>query len=103
MSSTKVYKKYDAILVAGEGKSSYKVHHQNKAFLTINGKCLVHYIVETLQQVESIQDIYVVGHKEKLQQVFLSGHIDLNYPKRIPLLNKSAISMKTSGTLSCNP
>ena len=76
-------KKYDVILVAGEGKSSYKVHHQNKAFLTINGKCIIHYIVETLQTVESIQDIYVVGPKAKLDQVFLSGHVDLKSPKRV--------------------
>ena len=88
MSSMNNPKTYDAILVAGEGKSSYKVHHQNKAFLTINGKCLVNYIVETLQQVESIQDIYVVGLKEKLQQVFLSGHVDLSYPKRIHIVEQ---------------
>ncbi len=88
MSSTNGHKKYDVILVAGEGKSSYKVHHQNKAFLTINGKCIVHYIVETLQQVESIQDIYVVGHKEKLQQVFLSGRVDLESPKCIHIVEQ---------------
>ena len=81
-------KTYDAILLAGEGKSSYKVHHQNKAFLTINGTCLIHYIVETLQKVESIQDIYVVGPKEKLQQAFLSGRIDLTSPKRIHIVEQ---------------
>ncbi len=81
-------KKYDAILLAGEGKSSYKVHHRNKAFLTINGNCLIHYVVETLQKVESIQDIYVVGPKEKLQQAFLSGRIDLKSPKRIHIVEQ---------------
>ena len=30
--------KYDAILLAGEGESSYKVLHQHKAFLRINNK-----------------------------------------------------------------
>ena len=90
MSSVNSNKKYDAILVAGEGKSSYKVHCQNKAFLTINGKCLVHYIVETLQQVESIQDIYVVGLKDKLKQVFLTGHVDLSFPKRIHIIEQKS-------------
>jgi molybdopterin-guanine dinucleotide biosynthesis protein A len=80
--------KYDAILVAGEGKSSYKVHHQNKAFLTINGKCLIHYIVESLQRVDSIKDIYIVGQKEKLDQVFLSGRIDMKSPKRIHIVEQ---------------
>ena len=83
MGSMNSQKKYDAILVAGEEKSSYNVHHQNKAFLTINGKCIIHYIVESLQQVESIQDIYIVGPKEKLNQVFLSGRVDLKSPKTI--------------------
>ena len=80
--------KYDVILVAGEGKSSYKVHHQNKAFLTINGKCLVHYVLDSLQKVESIKDIYVVGPKDKLKQVFISGHLDMESPKRIHIVEQ---------------
>ncbi len=88
MGSMNSQKKYDAILVAGEGKSSYKVHHQNKAFLTINGKCLIHYIVESLQKVDSIKDIYIVGQKEKMNQVFLSGHIDLESPKRVHIVEQ---------------
>ncbi len=83
-------KKYDTILVAGEGKSSYKVHHLNKAFLTINGKCIIHYVVESLQQVESVRDIYVVGPKEKLDQVFLSARVDLKFPKRIHIVEQRA-------------
>jgi molybdopterin-guanine dinucleotide biosynthesis protein A len=82
--------KYDVILVAGEGKSSYKVHHQNKAFLTINGKCMVHYIVESLQKVKTIKDIYIVGPKEKLEQVFLSGHVDLESPKRVHIVEQKS-------------
>ncbi len=54
-------KKYDAILLAGEGESSYKVLHQHKAFLRIKGKCLISFVLETLQQVDSIRDIYIVG------------------------------------------
>ena len=53
--------KYDAILLAGEGESSYKVYHQHKAFLEINGKCIINYVVEALQQVDSIKDIYIVA------------------------------------------
>jgi len=35
------HKKYDVILLAGEGESSYKVYHQHKAFLEIKGKCII--------------------------------------------------------------
>ena len=58
--------KYDVILLAGEGESSYKVYHQHKAFLEIKGKCIINYVIEALQQVESIKDIYIVCYKLKL-------------------------------------
>jgi GTP:adenosylcobinamide-phosphate guanylyltransferase len=90
MSSTNDPKKYDVILVAGEGKSSYKVYHQNKAFLTLQGKCVILYVVEALQQVKSIRDIYIVGSKDKLDQVLHSGRIDRQYPKRIHVVEQKA-------------
>jgi 2-C-methyl-D-erythritol 4-phosphate cytidylyltransferase len=90
MSSSNDPKKYDVILVAGEGKSSYKVYHQNKAFLTLQGKCIILYVVEALQQVQSIRDIYIVGLKEKLDQVLHSGRIDREYPKRIHVVEQKA-------------
>ncbi|OGW14792.1 MAG: hypothetical protein A3K09_01800 [Nitrospinae bacterium RIFCSPLOWO2_12_FULL_47_7] len=76
-------KKFTTILVAGEGESSYKVYHQHKAFLKIDGKSIITYVVETLQQVESIKDIYIVGLKEKLQQTLKEANINLQYPKPI--------------------
>jgi 2-C-methyl-D-erythritol 4-phosphate cytidylyltransferase len=90
MSSSNDHKKYDVILVAGEGKSSYKVYHQNKAFLTLQGKCVILYVVEALQQVQSIRDIYIVGLKDKLDQVLHSGRIDRQYPKRIHVVEQKA-------------
>ena len=90
MSSSNDPKKYDVILVAGEGKSSYKVYHQNKAFLTLQGKCVILYVVEALQQVQSIRDIYIVGLKKKLDQVLHSGRIDREYPKRIHVVEQKA-------------
>ena len=90
MNSSNDPKKYDVILVAGEGKSSYKVYHQNKAFLTLQGKCVILYVVEALQQVKSIRDIYIVGLKEKLDQVLRSGRIDREYPKRIHVVEQKA-------------
>ena len=90
MNSSNDPKKYDVILVAGEGKSSYKVYHQNKAFLTLQGKCVILYVVEALQQVQSIRDIYIVGSTEKLDQVLHSGRIDRQYPKRIHVIEQKA-------------
>ena len=80
--------KYDAILLAGEGESSYKVYHQHKAFLEINGKCIISYVVEALQQVESIKDIYIVGSQNKLKQTLGDSGVDFYYPKTIYLVEQ---------------
>jgi len=81
-------KKLDAVLVAGEGESSYKVSHQHKATLKIKGKCIINYVVEALQQVESIERIFIVGLKDKLLGVLEEGGIDLNYPKPITVVSQ---------------
>ena len=83
-------KKYDAILLAGEGESSYKVLNRHKAFLKINGKSIINYVVESLQQVESVRSIYVVGFKEKLLQTLMDSTINLNYPKPIHIVQQQA-------------
>ena len=68
--------KYDTILVAGEGESSYKVYRQHKARLKINGKRIVNYVVEALQQVDSIGRIFIritsynVCYTKLLRQAF---------------------------------
>ena len=85
------HEKYDAILLAGEGESSYKVYHQHKAFLEIKGKCIISYVIEALQQVESIKDIYIVGSKVKLKQTLNDAGIDFHYPKAIHLVEQQAL------------
>ena len=90
MGSSIGHKKYDVVLVAGEEKSSYKVYHQNKAFLTLQGKCVILYVIQALQQVKSIGDIYIVGLKDKLDQVLHSSRIDREFPKRIHVVEQKA-------------
>ncbi len=82
--------KHDAILLAGEGESSYKVLHQHKAFLRIKGKCLINYVIEAALEVESINNIYIVGARAKLLQTIEEGGIDLHYPKKIFVLEQKA-------------
>ena len=84
------HKKYDVILLAGEGESSYKVYHQHKAFLEIKGKCIINYVIEALQQVKSIEDIYIVGYKNKLKQTLYDASVDFCYPKTIHLVEQQA-------------
>ena len=82
--------KHDAILLAGEGESSYKVLHQHKAFLRINDKCLINYVIEAALDVESINNIYIVGARGKLLKTIEEGGIDLHYPKKIFVLEQKA-------------
>ncbi len=80
------FRQYDAILLAGEGESSYKVLHQHKAFLRLQGKCIVTHVIETLQRVNSIRAIYVVGAKETLGETLVQDGVNLVEPKPIHLL-----------------
>jgi GTP:adenosylcobinamide-phosphate guanylyltransferase len=79
-------KKYDAVLVAGEGESSYKVYRQHKAFLKINDKCIINYVVDALQKVNSIRDIYIVGLHEKLNELFKKNAADFDYSKPVHIV-----------------
>tara|TARA_B100000686_G_scaffold346168_1_gene432258 strand:- start:6690 stop:7679 length:990 start_codon:yes stop_codon:yes gene_type:complete len=83
-------KKFDAILLAGEGESSFKVYNRHKAFLKINDKCIISYVLETLQQVESIRRIYIVGLKDKIIQPLKDLRIDMSYPKPIHIVQQRA-------------
>ena len=89
-SSPCLHPKFDAILVAGEGESSYKVYHEHKAFLEIDGKCVINYVIEALQRVDSIKDIYIVGLKDKLERTLRNAAVDSHYPKTIHLVDQRA-------------
>ncbi len=76
-------KKYDVILVAGEGKNSYQVYDQHKAFLRLEGKCVITHVLESLQGAKFVNNIYVVGPRESILQNFREDAINLEYPKKI--------------------
>jgi molybdopterin-guanine dinucleotide biosynthesis protein A len=77
---------YDAILVAGEGEDSHRVLRQHKALLKIKGKFVIQHVIETLQQVAAIGDIYVAGPVPKLIAAFQEAGLNLSSPKKIHLV-----------------
>jgi len=81
---------YDAILVAGESKYSYKVRNQYKALLKIKERYCIQYVLEALQQVPSIDNIYVIGPRKQLDAAFQKAKIDLDQPKRITILEQKS-------------
>lgn len=88
MNSKKNLKQYDAILVAGEEKASYKVANQYKALLKVNNKYCIHHILETLQQVDSIDRIYIIGPQDKLISALKESDVDLQSPKPIHVVEQ---------------
>lgn len=83
-------RQFDAILVAGEGEDSHSVLRQHKAFLKIKGKFVIQYVIESLQQVPAIRDIYVAGPKVKLREAFKEAGLNLSSPKKIHLVQQKS-------------
>ncbi|QPJ62235.1 MAG: NTP transferase domain-containing protein [Candidatus Nitronauta litoralis] len=79
---------FDAILLAGQGESSYKVLNQHKAFLRLEGRCLVTHVIDSLRQVPSVRSVYVVGQKDDLKKTLMNDGIDLETPRPITLLEQ---------------
>ncbi|MGP0566796.1 nucleotidyltransferase family protein [Nitrospina sp. 32_T5] len=82
------YKQFDAVVVAGEGLHSYQVLHQHKAFLEIENRSVVSYVIDALLNARTVRNIYVVGKKKELREHLRRDGIDFNHPKTITLLEQ---------------
>lgn len=58
--------KVDAILLAGDRRASKEVRHDNKAFLLLKNEPLIVHVIRALQEAETVNNIYIVGPKERL-------------------------------------
>lgn len=81
-------KQYDALLVAGEGKNSYKVYDRHKAFLQIEGKCVISYVIEALQGADSVRNITIIGPREEILKHMEKDGINSAGPKPIQVLEQ---------------
>jgi len=61
--------KYDTILLAGDRKGSKSVFGINKSLLELNGIPLFMHVLSALQDVDYIENIYVVGPKSKIEEI----------------------------------
>ncbi len=60
--------KYDAIVLAGDRGTSHNIYGENKAFLKLDGIPLIGYVLASLEEANSIDKIYVVGPKYRLEK-----------------------------------
>jgi hypothetical protein len=65
--------RYDALILAGDRKASRKVKGKNKSLLTINNRAVICYIVDALSASRYINDIYIVGPKNRIEAALESG------------------------------
>ncbi len=79
---------FDAILVAGEGKNSGQVYQRHKAFLPIEGKYVISYVIEALQGAESVRSITIVGPREEILKHMNEDGINPVSPKPIHVLEQ---------------
>ena len=59
-----------AIVTAGDGRAAKAVYGESKVYLEIAGEPLVVRIVEILQRVPEVSEVWVIGNAERLERVF---------------------------------
>jgi molybdopterin-guanine dinucleotide biosynthesis protein A len=72
----------DAVIVAGDGRASRKIFKKNKALLDVAGKPMIRHIVETLQSCKAIDQVVVVGPKERFEEVIGDTGVHIVQQKR---------------------
>ena len=72
----------DAVVVAGDGRAARRVFKKNKALLDIGGRPIIRHIVETLRACNLIENIVVVGPKEKFAEVIGDTGVHIVQQKR---------------------
>jgi molybdopterin-guanine dinucleotide biosynthesis protein A len=72
----------DAVIVAGDGRASRKIFKKNKALLDVAGKPMIRHIVETLQSCKAIDQVVVVGPKERFEEVIGETGVHIVQQKR---------------------
>jgi GTP:adenosylcobinamide-phosphate guanylyltransferase len=72
-----------AIVTAGDGPASKLVYGDNKVYLEVRGRALVARVVEVLQRVPEVSEVWLVGNAERLHELF--SREDLRAEIRKPL------------------
>ena len=60
--------RFDVVVLAGDRKASRKVKGDNKAFLDLKGRPVICYVIDGLLSSRYIDDIFIVGPKERIER-----------------------------------
>jgi molybdopterin-guanine dinucleotide biosynthesis protein A len=72
----------DAVIVAGDGRAARKVFKKNKALLDIAGEPIIRHIVKVLKACADIENVVVVGPKDRFQEVIGDFDVHIVQQKR---------------------
>jgi len=89
---------FDAVVLAGGGKPEPLTEQErvdNKAFILVNGRPLLAYILEALQEAPSINKINVVGPEENLRKLVAEGYEFDPVPEQGSMLDNLAAGFKS--------
>lgn len=64
-----------AIVTAGDSRAAKAVYGESKVFLPVAGRPIVARLVLTLQRVAEVSEVWVVGNRERLEEVFAAPEI----------------------------
>ena len=86
---------FDAVVLAGGGVEPLTVQEKvaNKAFIDLNGRPLLAYILESLEQAPSIRRVFVVGPFDELLALQREGHLFTALPEEGGMLDNAATAL----------
>jgi hypothetical protein len=59
-----------AVVAAGDQRAAKAVYGQSKVYLELGGKALVAHVVDALQAVPEVSEVWVVGDRKRLEEIF---------------------------------
>jgi 2-C-methyl-D-erythritol 4-phosphate cytidylyltransferase len=59
-----------AVVAAGDRRAARAIHGESKSYLALAGRPLVAHVVEVLQDVPEVSEVWVVGDAARLERVF---------------------------------
>jgi GTP:adenosylcobinamide-phosphate guanylyltransferase len=59
-----------AVVAAGDQRAAKAVYGQSKVYLELGGKALVAHVVAALQAVPEVSEVWVVGDRKRLEEIF---------------------------------
>ena len=77
-----------AIVTAGDRHAAKTIHGESKVWLAIEGRPLVAHVVETLQEVDSVSEVWVVGDRARLEALFADAALQAKLRKPLHLVEQ---------------